>query len=175
MSTMKYIMSFREAYRLFEKELVVAKHQSYVSYLRYLRCLGFSDFIYHIVAACALYPRSMDASRDSLADMAHSMYQLHGDFRLRHEDQERLSRLAILAGEEVIRTLDSQNFYNDRVSTVSATNCFDAFYDALTATVSTFRIGQSTFEVKIKEEMEEDMHSDLSNKHFESTTQQWSH
>lgn len=167
-------MSFHDSYRWFQRELAVAGDKPYRVYHSFLKSMGYSDFIAYVVAACAVYPRSLDACRDSLADLAHSLHRTHGNFRLSHEDQESAARLVERCGEEVIRILDSQNFYNDRINTVSANSSFDAFYDALTARTSTRRVTQTTFQVTVKEVLEEDMHSDLSNHRFEST-QQWSH
>lgn len=152
------------------KEIAAARDDRRQIFHRFLMDLGFAELVYQVTMACVMYPRSIDACRDCVNDLSHSLYQTTGKSRLTHEDQERLTRLIDFIGDEVIRILEPHGFYE---------RSFDSLwshYDDVVATVDMSRISNATFEVTVRETTDDNQHRELSDKSFgDLHVSHWSH
>lgn len=167
----KFIMDFRLSHHLFKKEMSLAYNEPYPEYYRFLKDIGFTDFIHHVTTSVVAYPYSVEACHDSLSDLAYSMHDSLSKRRLSQQDQNRLSRLVELCGNEIIKIFESFDFFHNR-----SNNSPDE-YDAIVAIPDVRRISTFTFQVKIREENQDsDIHDLLSHSDFEPIQpRQWTH
>lgn len=170
MEKLRFVMSLRKSHDAFRKEMAVAENDLMLGYFQFLRKLGFVELVHHVMTAAVMYPRSMDACRDCVNDLSHSLYQIVGTVRLTHEAQERLTHLVDIIGSEIIELLEPHRFYE------TSFNSLWSHYDDVTAVAEVKRISVATFEVMVAEYRDDDGHRELSNKSFGAfQTFHWSH
>lgn len=165
-----FIMDFRESYRLFKLELRIAEDEPYPEYFRFLKEMGFSDFIYHVINAAVTFPYSIEACHDELSNLSYPLHET-SNRRLSHSDQNRLARLVERCGNEVVNILENADYYHNRG------NKSPDEYDAVIAVPDVRRISNFTFEVRIREDdRNDDVHDLLSEANFEPISpRQWIH
>jgi hypothetical protein len=178
MKKLSMIMGLRRSLDAFNKELTEARDAPYPEYYRFLRALGFGDYIDQVITACVMYPRSVEICQDTLRDLAYGMYSELGigRFRLNNRDQERLTSMVHNTGVEVIAILDSHCFYFQPHQLPKGASDDPEYLVELTAVPTVVRISDFTFRVDINEFHEDDDISELSHKTSDtSVSRKWIH
>lgn len=164
---MKYnfIIRLRRAHNAFHRELCKAEESSQYSFVMFLKTLSFNAFAEQVVTACAMYPRSYAASRDSLTDLSNGIVNDFsiGTYRLTSENYDSLTALVLEAGREVmeaLRAVDYFRFDRNRCRTLLVDE--DEEYDTdVTATCELKNTNRYTFLVSIQEYNVSDIDEDL--------------
>lgn len=153
MKRFNLVMGLRKSYEYFKDQVVIAEERSHLEYLRYLRKLGFYDLTELIIAACAMYPRSVEMCKDNLEDLAYGIVNELGigRFFLSNDDKENLAEIVRKVGREVISILEGHGYYYLRHQLPRGHDNDPHFATDLTSIVNIEKINSFTFVVKIDE------------------------
>lgn len=153
MQQFSFLISLKRSYLAFEAELKEANEAPYWEYFKFLKTLGFQDFMEQVVTACVMYPRSFEICQDNLNDLAYGLYSDLGigRFYLSHLDQNRLARLVQLIGSDVMTNFSAHGYYLMSTQKPRGYQNDPDFETDLVAIPDVRRIGTFTFKVDIAE------------------------
>lgn len=164
---MKYnfIIRLRRSHNAFFRELCKAEENAEYPFVMFLKTLTFNAFAEQVVTACAMFPRSYAASRDSLTDLSNGLVNdiSLGTYNLTAENYDSITELVMEAGREVmesLRAVDYFRFDRNRCRTLLIEE--DEEYDTdVTATCELKNTNRYTFLVIIREYNVSDIDEDL--------------
>lgn len=154
MRTLTLILGLRKVHDAFEYEMKRAMMRTEtMQFYLFLRSLTAYTFIDQVVTACAMYPRSYEASRDNLQDLSFGISNELGlgRYTLSHRDKENLSKLVLEAGTEVLGILSANGYFipEHHVSKWAKTD--DNYDTDLEAISHVTRISAYSYEVALDE------------------------
>jgi hypothetical protein len=153
MNRFSLLINLKRSYEAHAAELKVANEAPYWEYFRFLKTLGFQDFMEQVITACLMYPRSFEICRDNLNDLAFSMYDNLGigRFYLSHGDKNRLADLIMLIGNDVMSNMTAHGYYLTSTQMPRGYQNDPDFETDLVAIPDVRRVGTFTFKVDITE------------------------
>jgi hypothetical protein len=153
MEKLTFLISLRRAFDAFEDEMKKANEAPYWEYFRFLKTLGFQDFMEQVFTACVMYPRSYSICEDNLNDLAYGMYNDLGigKFYLSHSDKNRLADLILLIGREVMSAMTANGYYLPETRFPRGWKEDPDFETDVTAIPDVRRVGTFSFKVEITE------------------------
>lgn len=159
MKTLTFVIRLKRSYDAYVKELDRAEKEPWPEYYRFLRSLGFFAFIEEVVTACSMFPRSMDACRQNLEDLSFGIMNEYGigRFHLSHLDRDRLRHLILMAGNDVIDSLEGHRYYFEPHQMPRGKEDDPYYASDLTAVAELSKINDFTFMVEIHESHFDDL------------------
>lgn len=157
-----FILRLKKGYEAFHKEVMTARDPEYI---RFWTRITFFTFVEHVMQACIIYPRSIEECRTCVSDLAYGFANNLGVgvFDISDDDHDQLTKLVLLAAEEVISNMDSVGYYIPLSKYPKYLSNEEEFHfiSDLTANSLLTQLGEYSFQVVVREGEYPEINEDL--------------